>query len=152
MKVISKNKRAYFDYEISKERDAGIVLEWHEVKSIKSSNINLSDSIAWLENKELRLKNLDVPLYAKTSPNLAPHYIAKRKRKLLLKSDEIGRIAGLLDKPWNVVVPLEIFLNKRWLIKLKLWVWKRKRNIEKKQILKERDISKQMQRDIKNFR
>jgi tmRNA-binding protein len=55
--------------------------------------------MAHISNQELRIKNLDIPLYANTAPALAPHYEAKRKRKLLLKAQEIGKIAGLLDKP-----------------------------------------------------
>jgi len=150
MKIISKNKRAYFDYSFSKTFDAGIVLLWHEVKSIKSHQINISDAFARLEKKEIQLKNMDIPLYNKTSPQNAPHYQSKRSRKLLLNKSEIGRIAGLLDKPGNVLVALEIFLNKRWLIKIKLGVGKLKKKIEKKQILKEKDISRQMQREIRD--
>lgn len=151
MKIITKNKRAYHDYEFSKIYEAGIVLLWHEVKSIKSSHINITDAIAHLTNRELRLKNMDVPLYEKTSPNLVPGYEAKRKRKLLLNKWEIWRIAWALDKPGNTLVPLEVFLNKKGLIKLKVWVGKLMRKIEKKQVLKERDIKRQMERDIKNY-
>ncbi|NOZ43975.1 MAG: hypothetical protein GXP45_02335 [bacterium] len=80
---------------------------------MKSHQINISDAFARLEKKEIQLKNMDIPLYNKTSPQNAPHYQSKRSRKLLLNKSEIGRIAGLLDKPGNVLVALEIFLNKR---------------------------------------
>ncbi len=151
MKILSKNKRAYFDYEFSKFFDAGIVLLWHEVKSIKTHHVNITESLARLEWRELFLKNMDIPLYQKTTPRLAPNYQAKRSRKLLLNKAEIGKIAGLLDKPGNVLVALEVFINKKWLIKIKLWVGKLKRKVEKKQLLKEKDIKRQMDKDMKNY-
>lgn len=151
MKILAKNKRAYFDYEFSKTFDAGIVLLWHEVKSMRTNTVNISDAFARLEWQEIFIKNMDIPLYKKTSHILAPNYEAKISRKLLLNKAEIGKIAGLLGKPWNVLVPLNVFLNKRNLIKIKLWVWKLKRKVEKKQLLKERDIKRQMDRDIRNY-
>jgi len=151
MKIITKNKRAYFDYTFSKFYEAGIVLQWHEVKSIKTSNVNLRDSFARLEWKEIFLLNMDVPLYKYTSRVLAPNYNSKWKRKLLLNRREIGKIAWELDKPGNVLVPLEIYIKKNGRIKLKIWIWKLKRKVEKKQILKEKDIKRQMNRDIKNY-
>ena len=53
MKVVTKNKRAYFDYEFSADYTAGIVLAWHEVKSIKTSHVNISDTIISIQNWEL---------------------------------------------------------------------------------------------------
>jgi len=151
MKIITTNKRAYFDYEFSKTYETGIILLWHEVKSVKTSNVNIRDSIVRLEKRELWIKNMDVSLYKKTSHNLVYNYEPKRSRKLLANKSEIWKIAWELDKPWNVLVPLDVFLNKKWLIKIKVWIWKLKKKIEKKQILKERDQKKQMQREIKNL-
>lgn len=151
MKILTKNKRAYFDYEFSKFYSAGIVLEWHEVKSIKTSNLNISDAIAHLVNKDLWLKNMDIPLYKKSSLSIIGSYEPKRKRKLLLNKSEIGKIAGDLDKSGNVLIPLEVFLTKRGRIKIKLWIGKLKRKVEKKQIIKERDISRQMDREIRGL-
>lgn len=151
MKIITKNKRAYFDYTISKTFEAGIVLVWHEVKAIKTSNINLTDAFARIDNKEVWLLNMDISLYKKTSHHLVPWYEPKWKRKLLLHWKEIWKIAWELDKPGNILIPLVIYINKKWRIKLKIWIGKLKRKVEKKQILKENDQKKQMQRDIKNY-
>ena len=152
MKVISKNKRAYSDYEIDKDYEAWIILQWHEVKSIKTSNVNIKDSIVRLENEELWILNMDVPLYKKTSHLLVPDYQAKGKRKLLMTKKELAKVSSALDKSGTVAIPLEIFINKRSLIKVKIWIGTLRRKIEKKQILKERDVKKQMDRDIKTFR
>ncbi len=151
MKLISKNRHAYHDYQIDKDYEVWIILKWHEVKSIKASHVNIKDSIVRLNNKELRINNMDVPLYEKTSYALIGGYEPKGKRKLLVTKKELAKIASALDKSWTVIIPLEIFINKRGLIKLKIWIGKVLKKIEKKQVLKERDIKKQMDREIKHL-
>lgn len=151
MQIIIKNKRAYFDYEIEKTYEAWIVLKGHEVKSIKTSHVNIQDAVVVIEHWECWLYNMDIPLYEKTSPALVPHYQQRWKRKLLLNKKEIAKIAASLDKPWMVLLALEVFVNKGWFVKIKLWLWRLHKKVEKKQILKERDIKKQMDRDIRSF-
>jgi len=56
---------------------------------------------------------MDVPLYKKTSPLLVPSYQAKLDRKLLIKKKELAKISAMVDKPGNVIVPLEIYLNNK---------------------------------------
>ncbi len=152
MKVITKNRHAYHDYSFDKEYDVGIILKWHEVKSIKWSHVNIKDSIIRMDNKELWIVNMDVPLYDKTSLTQIWWYVAKEKRKLLITKKELAKISAMLDKSWMTAIPLEVYLDKRWLIKLKIGIGKLMRKVEKKQILKEKDIKKQMDRDIKSMR
>ena len=152
MKTISKNKHAYHDYQIDKEYEVGIILRWHEVKSIKASHVNIKDSFVRLTNKELWLMNMDVPLYEKTSHALVAGYEPKGKRKILITKKELTKIAAALDKSGTVLIPLEIYINKRGLIKVKIWVAKLMRKVEKKQILKEKDTKREMDREIKNLR
>ncbi len=152
MKIISKNKRAYSDYSFEKDYEVWIILKWHEVKAIKMSQVNIKDAIVKIDNKELWIVGMDIPLYKKTSPILVTGYQAKWRRKLLVNKKELAKISALTDKAGNTIIPLEIYLNLRWLIKLKIWVGKLMRKVEKKQILKEKDIKKQMDRDIKDLR
>ena len=152
MKVVTKNKRAYFDYEFSSDYTAGIVLAWHEVKSIKTSHVNIQDTVVSIQNWEIFILGMDVPLYSKTSPNLAPHYQPKQKRKLLLNKKELSKIAAQLDKPWMTAVALEVLITDRWFIKIKIWIGRLKKKIEKKQILKERSQEKEMRKEAKLFR
>ena len=144
--LLLKNKRAYFDYQIDKTYEAWIVLKGHEVKAIKTSHINIQDAVVRIDNRECWLYNMDIPLYEKTSPILVPHYQPKVKRKLLLNKKEIARISAALDKPWMVLLALEVFIARGGFIKVKLWLGKLYRKVEKKQILKEKDIKKQMDR------
>jgi len=151
MKLISKNKIAYRDYQFEKDYEAWIVLLWHEVKAIKMWQVNIKDAIVRIQRWELWLKNMDVPLYKKTNPKLVPDYQQKWDRKLLMKKRELAKISALLDKPGNVLVPVSVYLNKRWLIKLKISIWKLMRKVEKKQTLKEKDIKRQMDKDMRNY-
>ncbi len=151
MRIISKNKIAYHDYSFEKDYEVGIILVWHEVKAIKMWQINIKDAIIRIQNRELWIKNMDVPLYKKTSPLLVPWYDPRRDRKLLIKKRELAKVSAMTDKPWNVIVPLEIYLNNKGFIKLKIWIWKLMRKVEKKQVLKEKDIKRDMDREIRNF-
>ena len=151
MQILVKNKRAFFDYQIEKEYVAGIVLKGFEVKTLKTSHSNIQDAVVWIDKQEFWLYNMDIPLYEKTSPVLAPNYQSKWRRKLLLNAREISKIAASLDKPWNVLLALEVLVNKWGFIKVKLGIGKLKRKIEKKQVLKERAIKQQMDREIKNY-
>ena len=151
MKVVTKNKRAYFDYEFSSDYTAGIVLAWHEVKSIKTAHVNIQDTVVSLQKWELFLLWMDVPLYGKTSPNLAPNYQPKQKRKLLLTKKELSKISAQLDKPWITAIALEVLITDTWFIKIKIWLWRLKKKIEKKQILKERSQEREMRKEAKMF-
>ncbi len=130
--------------------DAGIVLFGHEVKSIKAKSANLVDATAWFVGKALWLYNLDVQLYKKTSRVMVPDYEPKRKRQLLLNQKELAKISSALDRKWLTVVPLEVYISLKGKIKIKLGVGKLRRKIEKKQILKEKDMDRQMHKEMKN--
>lgn len=93
---------------------------------------------------------MDIPLYGKTSPILVPSYQAKGKRKLLITIKELTKLSATTDNAGYVIIPLEVFLNKTGLIKIKIGVGKIIRKVEKKQILKEKDIKREMERDIRS--
>lgn len=151
MKIITKNKRAYSDYSFEKDYQVGIVLRWHEVKSIKSSQVNIKDAIVKIEKWELWIINMDIPLYSKTANVLVSSYNSKARRKLLINKRELAKISAMVDKSY-AVIPLEVYINDKRLIKLKIWVGKIMRKIEKKVVLKEKDTKRQMEREIKNLR
>lgn len=154
MRVITKNKFAYSDYDIQQEFEAGIVLQWHEVKSIKMSNINIKDAIVKLdyETKELYITNMDVPLYAKTNPDSVPGYEAKGRRKLLVNQKELAKIAAATTKTWLSIIALQVRENKFRIIKVTIGVGKLRKKVEKKQLIKDRDTARLAEKEIKAFR
>jgi len=149
MRIINKNKFANSTYEITETFDAWIILKWYEVKSIKLSKVNIKDAIIKIYWTEIFITNMDIPLYERTSVNIAKNYDQKWNRKLLLTKREITKIAERTTKTWLTIVPLEVYENKYWFIKIKFWLWKLLKKVEKKQIIKERDVAREMQREIK---
>lgn len=150
MKILKKNKRAFLDYDIKERFIAGIVLQWFEVKSIKTWNIDMRNSLAYIRNNEVWLGNLNVPMYSKTNPDIFPDYQSKRTRKLLMKKREIWRLAERTKKTWLVLIALAIWLS-RGKIKIELGLGKLRKKIEKKQIKKEKDIMRDAKREMKNY-
>ena len=104
-----------------------------------------------IQNKELWVLGMDIPLYKKTSPILAPHYQAKQKRKLLITKRELAKIAAHMDKPGIVALALEVFIARGGFIKVKIGLGKLRKKVEKKQILKEKSIEKEMRKETKNY-
>ena len=154
MKIIAKNKRAYFDYDIEQTREAGLILLWHEVKACKLDHCTITEAIIRLDLKErnLTLVNMDIPLYSKTQHTFAPGYLPKRPRWLLLNQKELTRIYSKLKQGNGmVVIPLEVFEANNRRLKLKIGIGKIRRKVEKKQILKERDTNKMMRKEIKEY-
>ena len=152
MKLITKNKAVYSNYDIVDTYDVGIVLAWHEVKSIKGSHCNIKDAIVVFHGKELEVVHMDIPLYARTSTKLVPWYLAKAARKLLVTKAERTKIAGKTTKTGLAIMPLEVYIAWNGRIKLKIGIGKLLKKVEKKQNLKEKDIKREMDREIKKFR
>jgi SsrA-binding protein len=151
MKVIAHNKQAYHHYDISDTIDAGIVLAWHEVKAIKEGKHNLTDAIVRLTDSELWLVGMDIPLYSKASLASIGTYDPRRPRKLLLHQRQLSRRATKINKNGLVIIPLKILEYRNRKIKIHIWLAKKMRKIQKKQKLKEKDISRQMDRQIKSM-
>ena len=154
MRVITKNKHVYSDYDIQQEFEAGIVLQWYEVKSVKTSNVNIKDAIVKIDfdSRELYITNMDIPLYAKTNPDSVPWYDPKGRRKLLVNKKELAKIVAATTKTGLTIVPLEIFENRWRLIKVKIGIGKLRRKVEKKQLIKERDTARLAEKEIKHLR
>jgi SsrA-binding protein len=122
------------------------------VKSIKTSHVNIKDSIVRLDNKELWIIGMDIPLYQKTSYILMPGYQPKGRRKVLVNKKELAKISAALDVSGTILLPLELFISKRGKIKIKLGIARLMRKVEKKQVLKEKDVKRQMDREIKSMK
>jgi SsrA-binding protein len=152
MKILAKNKKAYFDYEIIDKVEAWLVLSWHEVKSCKVWHPNISDAFVRITHDGMRISNMDIPRYTHTSPHITPWYDAKGKRSLLMTKKQRTKWREQTQKTWLRIIPLTLFINQRWYIKVELWLGKLKKKVEKKQRIKERDIKKEMDAIIKEYK
>ena len=153
MKTLARNKRAYFDYDIEQTRDAGIILTWHEVKACKMDHCTITEWIIRYDEKirSLLLINMDIPLYSKTQQSLVPWYIPKHPRVLLLSQKEITRLVTSTKKTGLTIIPLELFEASNRRIKIKIGLAKIRKKVEKKQILKEKDIDQQMRKEAREY-
>lgn len=149
MKIITQNKKAFFDYEIFERIEAGIVLTGDEVKSIRAGHISLLGSFAHIKDGELFLVNASITPYAKAYQKKDEE--AARTRKLLVHKRELTRIVGDISRKGVTVIPLKVYLNEKGLIKIELGVCKHKKMAEKKQALKERDIKRETSRELKKY-
>lgn len=148
MKILSQNKKATFDYEILERLEAGISLLGQEVKSLKERGVNLEGTYVFIKNQEAFWVG------AKISPwqpkNIGADYNPQRDRKILLKKSEIKYLLGKTRKTGLVLIPLKIYL-KRGLIKMEIALAKKRKKISKKEILKKRDIEREMRREVKDY-
>ena len=147
--VISLNRSATHDYFIVDRYEAGIVLDGGEVKSLRAGNVNLKDSFCLVYNGELIIKNMHIAVYDKSGAFNVKD--AKRDRKLLLHKNEIIRLKQDVEKKGLTLVPLKIYF-KQALIKMELGLCKGKHTYDKKRSIMEKDISREKEREIKNFR
>lgn len=146
MRVLSENKKAYFNYEILEKIEAGIALIGQEVKSIKTGRINLAGSYVTLSNNELFLVGAHIPPY---QPKNAPaDYLPERQRKLLLKRAEIKYLIGKTKEKGLTLVPLKVY-TKKAKIKLEFGIAKGKKKADKRETIKKRTLTKEIERELK---
>ena len=148
MKLITENRQARHEYFIEESYQTGIVLEGSEVKSIRQGSVNLKDSFCLIANGEVFVKNMHVAVYDKSGAYNTRD--AKRDRKLLLKKAEINRLIGKVAEKGYSLIPLEVYFEGS-LCKLKIGLCKGKHVYDKKASLKERDIKRSMEREIKDY-
>ena len=147
-KLITKNKKAYFDYDIIDSFEAGIELKWHEVKSIRNGHINLKWSYISCINWELYSRQIHISAW-KTLANKTS-VETEKDRKIFLHKKTILLLCQKLKEAWFSVIPLEIYFKQN-LIKMKVWLVKWRKAYQKKQVLKERTMDKEAKMMMKKF-
>ena len=139
------NRKARYDYEIEDTYEAGIVLTGTEIKSIREGKVNIKDSYAIIRNNEIYLLNTQISTYKEG--NIFNHE-EDRTRKLLLHKKEILKLRDKLEVEGYTLVPLKIYFIKNK-AKVLIGVAKGKKNYNKKETIKERDIKREMERNFK---
>ena len=142
---IVNNRKAYFEYHILEEFEAGIVLLGSEVKSIRMGNVTLTDSFIYLKSGEVWIKNFKVARYKQT--HLSEKHEDNREKKLLLTKTQIIKISRMMEDKGVTCIPLQVF-SKNNKLKVKVGVVKGKKLYDKRQSIKERDIKREMQRGL----
>jgi SsrA-binding protein len=147
IKVLQKNKKAYFNYEVVEDFECGIVLVGTEVKSIRMSRFSFGDSYVKITSKGLVLVGLHISIYSHGSIN---NHEPERERNLLLHKQEIKRIKRKVDEKGMTLVPTLVYLKGN-LVKVRVSLCRGKQAHDKRNVIRERDMQREMRREMKNF-
>ena len=142
------NKRARFDYFIEEEIEAGIVLTGTEIKSIRDGKCNIKDCYGVIKNGEVFLLNMYIAQYKEG--NIFNHE-ETRSRKLLLHKKEIKKITQAVEVGGYTLVPIKGYFKDNK-FKILLGICKGKKNFDKRETIKERDIKREVAKNLKNYK
>lgn len=143
MKSLASNKRAKFDFDITDTYDAGLVLTGAEVKALKSGNASLTGSYVKISPTGASLINAHIGAYKYA---VQDGYEPTKSRKLLLNKKEINALIGK-DKG-STIIPLEIYVGQRNLVKLKIGVGRGRKKEDKREYIKKRDTRREVSKSI----
>ena len=139
-----KNKKAYFDYEILKEYEAGLELFGTEIKSIRKGSIDLRDSFVTIKDNEAYILNMYV---AKYDEGNRFNHDERRTRKLLLHKAEIKKLKEARQEDGISIIPLKVYIKKNH-AKVLIGLAKGKKLYDKRESIKKRDLEREQKRQF----
>lgn len=139
------NKKARYDYFIEEEYECGIALKGTEIKSIRNGSANIKDSYAIIRKNEVILLNMFISQYSEGS---IFNHEETRSRRLLLHKKEIRKLSEKIKLEGYTLIPLKLYFvrNKA---KILLGLCKGKKNYDKREVIKERDIKRDVEKSLK---
>ena len=146
-KILARNRKARFDYAVVESLECGMELMGTEVKSMKEVHFSFPDGYAKIENDELFIVGLHVNVYPQG--NVWNHE-PDRVRKLLVHKEEIKRLRRQVDEKGLTLVPLSFYLR-RGIVKCELGVCKGKKERDKREDIKKRDVKRDIQRELRKY-
>ncbi len=145
MKILAKNRRATFDYDITERLVAGVVLSGPETKSAKAGHLSLKGSFVAIKEGEAYLTNAQITPYAQAGPHIPQDPL--RSRKLLLHKQELTKLAAAKQAGLSIVA-LAAGLERGY-VKLELGIGRGQKRYDKRQTIKERQTTRELGRAIK---
>lgn len=143
--VVSRNRKARFEYELLEKVEAGLVLTGTEVKSLREGKSSLEEAYAQVERGEVWLLGCDIPEYLQAN---RMNHKPKRPRKLLLHRQEIRKLVTKVAEKGLTLVPLQIYF-KRGMAKVELCIARGKKTYDKRESLKKQDAKREMDRALR---
>jgi SsrA-binding protein len=141
-KVVARNRRARYEFDLLDKIEAGIVLTGTEVKSLRNGKASLEESYAGIDHGEVWLYGCDIPEYLQAN---RMNHKAKRPRKLLLHKAEIAKVAAKATDRGMTLVPLQIYF-KNGIAKVEISVAKGRKTYDKRDAIKKQDAKRDMDR------
>lgn len=146
---IADNKKAFHDFFIEEQYEAGIVLQGWEVKAIRAGRVQLKEAYVIIKNGEIFLFGAHIGALPTASTHIHPDSV--RTRKLLLNADEIKKLIGKVERSGYTMVPLNMhYLNGK--VKCQIGLAKGKKQHDKRDTEKERDWQREQQKIMKQHR
>lgn len=149
MKIIAKNKKAFFDYEILETLEAGISLFGSEVKALRFGRVNLKDSFVKIVLNEAFLFGMHISYLQTTNSHYKPN--ERRERKLLLHRKQIDKLFGKVNMQGMSIVPLKIYFNQRNKAKVEIALAQGKKLYDKRESIKKKIIDREAQANLKQY-
>lgn len=146
MKIITENREARHNYFLEDFTTAGIALEGSEVKSLRQNKANLKDSYVIIRGEEAYLINCYIAPFEKTGVFVPD---SRKTRKLLLKKQEIAKFESKIKKQGLTIIPTKMFFEGS-LVKVEIALAKGKKLYDKKEDKKKSDLSRYVERQVKN--
>lgn len=146
--VITKNRKAHYEYTILDEFIAGVMLVGSELKPLMNNKVSLNEAYCFVSDGEVFIKGMHIAEY-----QLVGKYDTHeptRTRKLLLNKREIKQIEKKITQKGMTLIPINIHTNKTGLVKVKIGLGKGKKIHDKKNSIKDRDIKRDTDRELKN--
>lgn len=144
---LSRNKKAYFDYEILDTVEGGLVLTGGEVKSVKSGLASIKESYVTIKDDEIWLLGAHIPLW---KGDTGGDYDPLRIRKILLRREEIDSLAGKVNERGLTLVCLKLY-EKKGKVKIEIGLARGKKRFEKRQTERERQLNKELQQERRKY-
>lgn len=142
-KIVIKNKKAYFQYEILETFMAGIVLTGTEIKSIRLGKASLVDAYCKFIKGELWLTGMHIAEYSLGTYN---NHEPKRERKLLLNKNELRKLFRSTKEKGLTIIALKLFINPKGIAKVDIGLAKGKKTHDKREDLKAKDAKRELDR------
>lgn len=146
MPTLLENRRARFDYEVLEKFEAGLELLGFEVKALKAGRGNIAGSRVLIRGNEAFIVGMDVPPYQ--PQNTPKDYDSARTRKLLLNRKELAYLEGKSQERGLTLVPISVY-TKGNLVKLEFGVARGKKEYDKRETIKKRDVEREIERTLK---
>ena len=143
--LIFKNRKASFNYSFSDKYTAGVILKGSEIKSIKDQSVDFSNSYCIIKHNEIFIIGMNIKEYKFANLN---NHDPDRDRKLLLNRKEINQIKKKVSEKKFSIIPTKLFMSSRGLIKIEIGLGKGKKEYDKREDIKQRDIDRRLRENI----
>jgi SsrA-binding protein len=143
---IANNKKAFHDYFIEEQFEAGVVLEGWEVKAIREGKVNVKEAYVIIQRGEIFIIGCHITALGSASTHISPD--ATRTRKLLLHSEQIAKLIGQVERAGYTLVPLDVHYT-RGRVKIQIGLAKGKKQYDKRDVEKKRDWEREKARIVR---